>query len=124
MKHRLPPERLDLIGRAPQGLDGSAVTSARQVYGSNDLLGQRTGGWRAIASDTARDPMLWFLLGTALLFAFVGERLEAAVLLAALVPILGMDAWLHWRTHASTAGLASRISATARVIRDGEAREI
>ena len=124
MRHRLPPDRVHLITLAPEGLDDARVASARQQYGSNDLVGEPTGGWRAIASDTARDPMLWFLLGTALLFAAIGDRLEAIVLAVALLPILGMDAWLHWRTQASTAGLASRIGAVARVVRNGQVREI
>jgi len=67
---------------------------------------------------------LWFLLGTAFLFAILGDRLEAIVLAVALLPILGMDAWLHWRTQASTAGLASRISADAVVVRNGQPQPV
>lgn len=52
--------------------------------------------------------MLWSLLGTSALFAFVGDRTEAAILLAALVPLFGMDARLHRRTQASLAGLFER----------------
>ena len=124
MQHRLPQERLHLIGLHPGGLDDVAVSAARQLYGNNDLLGQPVAGWRAIATDTARDPMLWFLIGTALLFAFIGDRLEAILLAVALLPILGMDAWLHWRTQASTASLASRISAEARVLRNGQLQQV
>jgi len=124
MQHRPPPERLHLLGLDQGGLDDAAVVAARHRYGSNDLLGQPVGGWRAIATDTARDPMLWFLLGTALLFASLGDRLEAIVLAVALLPILGMDAWLHWRTQASTAGLASRISAAATVVRNGQSQRV
>ena len=40
-------------------------------------------------------------------------------MLVALAPLLGMDAWLHRRTTASTAGLASRLASSARVLRDG-----
>ena len=124
MQHRLPPERLHLLGLGADGLDDAAIAAARQRYGDNDLLGQPVAGWRAIATDTARDPMLWFLIATALLFAFIGDRLEAIVLAVALLPILGMDAWLHWRTQASTAGLASRISAEARVLRNGQLQQV
>lgn len=124
MSHRLPPERLHLLGLDCGGLDAGAVAASRQRYGSNDLVGQPVAGWRSVARDTARDPMLWFLLGTALLFALIGDWPEAAVLAVALLPILGMDAWLHWRTQASTAGLAGRISAEARVVRDGQLRQV
>lgn len=124
MQHRLPPERLDLISLGSDGLGEAMVAAARLRYGSNDLLGRPVADWRAVASNTARDPMLWFLLGTALLFALLGDRLEAIVLAVALLPILGMDAWLHWRTQASTAGLANRISAEARVLRDGRLQQV
>lgn len=64
--------------------------------------------------------MLWFLLGTSALFAVVGEFTEAFILLVALIPFLGMDAYLHRRTQASTAGLSSRLAAQAVVMRDGQ----
>ncbi|MCU0773957.1 MAG: cation-transporting P-type ATPase [Ideonella sp.] len=103
---------------ADQGLD-SAQVAAQRVHGFNDIVVDAGAGWRELARDTARDPMLWFLVGTAALFAVVGDTAEALTLLAALVPLVGMDAFLHQRTRASTAGLASRLAATARVLRDG-----
>jgi Ca2+-transporting ATPase len=63
--------------------------------------------------------MVWFLLGTSVLFAFVGEWTEAIIMLVALLPFLGMDAFLHRRTHASTAGLSSRLASVASVLRNG-----
>ena len=63
--------------------------------------------------------MLWFLLATSGLFAVIGDLTEALVLLAAVVPLAGMDLYLNRRTRASTAGLASRLAQQARVWRDG-----
>ena len=48
--------------------------------------------------DTARDPMLWFLLGMAVLFIFLGDTIEAAILFVAVIPLIGMDLYLHRRT--------------------------
>ena len=42
--------------------------------------------------------MLWFLAGVSGLYAGVGELKEAVTLLVAIVPLIGMDAFLHWRT--------------------------
>lgn len=64
--------------------------------------------------------MIWFLVGTSLLFAWLKDFVEATVLAAAVLPLLGMDAYLHRRTQASTEGLAGRLSSTATVVRDGE----
>ena len=63
--------------------------------------------------------MVWFLAATALLFALLGDYAEAGVLGLALVPIMGMDAYLHRRTQTTTEGFAGRLATTARVVREG-----
>ena len=63
--------------------------------------------------------MLWFLIGVASLYLGLGELPEAATLAVAIIPLVGMDAVLHWRTRASTEGLASRLATVATVYRDG-----
>ncbi|PUB08464.1 Ca2+-transporting ATPase [Yoonia sediminilitoris] len=68
--------------------------------------------------------MIWFLIGTAVLFIWLGDLTEAAVLGAALIPIAGMDAYLHRRTQASTEGLRARLASQARVLRDGREKDV
>lgn len=123
LRRPLPPERLTDL---PPGLDGlatNAVDGLRRRYGSNDVIEAAAHTWRDLLRDTARDPMLWFLLGTSVLFAAIGDTTEALVLLVALVPFVGMDAFLHRRTQASTQGLRSRLASEATVLRDG-ARQV
>ncbi len=103
-----------------EGLTEVQVAAARQRHGYNDVVPQAAAGWLVVARDTARDPMPWFLLVTSALFVVLGQLAEALTLVAAMVPLLGMDAWLHRRTLASTAGLASRLASTARTLRDGQ----
>ena len=117
MGRAIPGARLAGLESAARGLNGAELAERRR-YGANDILAEDAGRWRALLGETLGDPMLWFLLGTALLFALLGDRAEALTLLLAVVPLLGMDAWLHRRTQASTAGLASRLAGTARVLRD------
>lgn len=115
-----PAERLLPCGLPAQaGLSRDQAVAARRAFGANEIIPEATSGWRAVARSTASDPMLWFLLVTSALFAGVGQLREAATLGLAVVPLLGMDAWLHRRTLASTAGLASRMASTARTLRDG-----
>ncbi|WP_395703724.1 cation-translocating P-type ATPase [Aquabacterium sp.] len=106
------------------GLSTAQVAEARRTFGHNDIVAQAASGWWVVARDTARDPMLWFLLLTAGLFGLLGQAAESLTLLVALVPLLGMDAFLHRRTSASSAGLASRLASTARVLRDGQWQDI
>lgn len=123
MRRAIPGERLAGLESPARGLNGAELAERRR-YGANDILAEDAGRWRALLGETLGDPMLWFLLGTALLFALLGDRAEALTLLLAVVPLLGMDAWLHRRTQASTAGLASRLAGTARVLRDGVEQRI
>ncbi|MBJ7573852.1 HAD-IC family P-type ATPase [Luteimonas sp. MC1828] len=101
------------------GLRSEQVAARRRRFGDNDVAEATPRRWWTAAAASARDPMLWFLLVVSLLFLALGDRAEALVLLLAIVPLLGMDAWLHRRTQASTEGLASRLAAEARVLRDG-----
>ena len=115
---RLPPLRVDDAGLT------TAMVEAQRRHGFNDIVAEASSGWLAIALDTARDPMLWFLVLTAGLFGLVGQVSEALTLLMATMPLVGMDAFLHRRTMASSAGLASRLASSARVLRDGRWRDI
>ncbi|MEZ5561238.1 MAG: cation-transporting P-type ATPase [Pseudomonadales bacterium] len=118
MLRRIPTDRLtDLIPGS--GLTADEVTARRRVYGTNQILESVKKGWRDLARDTARDPMLWFLLATSGMFAITGDHVESTVLLLALLPIIGMDAFLHRRTRAATAGLSSLLATHATVLRAG-----
>ncbi len=102
-----------------QGLTTPEAAARRARHGANDVVEVARHPWWTLAGDTARDPMLWFLVTTSALYAGIGEKMEAATLAAAIVPLAAMDAYLHRRTSASTAGLRSRLAARARVVRDG-----
>lgn len=121
--HHVPLERLPVFASEAAGLTAAQVHAQRR-YGFNDIVAPSRSGWLMVARDTARDPMLWFLVLTAALFAFLGQLAESLTLLAATGPLLGMDAYLHRRTMASSAGLASRLASSARVLRDGRWQEI
>lgn len=119
MRARIPTERLADLLDGERGLTSAEAGSLRVRHGANDIVEAAPATLWMLARDTLRDPMLWFLLGTAALFLWLGDRLEALILLFALVPLIGMDAFLHRRTQASTQGLASRLASTARTLRDG-----
>jgi Ca2+-transporting ATPase len=117
-QRRVPLDRLPALPDAHAGLS-SAQVDAQRLLGFNDIVLGEGVGWRGVLRDSLRDPMLWFLLLTAALFALLRQWGEALSLLVAIVPLLGMDAYLHRRTQASSAGLASRLANSARVLRDG-----
>lgn len=119
MIRQVPLDRLDGLQNLAQGLTSTEVNARFALYGGNQILEVAPGGWWQLLLETLKDPMLWFLLGTSVVFGLVGQRTEAAVLLAALLPLLGMDAYLLRRTRASIEGLSSRLTTSAVVLRDG-----
>lgn len=124
MRRSFPTSRLQGLADTQRGLTTAEALYRRQQYGANAILEPSSSGWRDIVRDTAHDPMVWFLLGTALLFAWLGDIAEAAVLAVALLPIVGMDAYLHRRTQATTEGLSGRLASRAQVDRDGATIDI
>ncbi len=123
MMHNFPEDRLQGLDSPSEGLTPSEAAVRLERFGPNRIVETGARGWAAVMKDTLRDPMLWFLLSTSGLFAVAGEWTEAVILLVALIPFFGMDAFLHRRTQASTEGLSSLLVTDVRVLRGGaEAR--
>lgn len=68
--------------------------------------------------------MIWFLVGIGTIFLITGEIGDAITLFVAILPLLLMDAVLHWRTQASTASLKGQLSSAVKVIRNSKEIEI
>ncbi|HET7504124.1 MAG TPA: cation-transporting P-type ATPase [Kofleriaceae bacterium] len=119
MKHALPLERVHGLVTAEHGLSSGEVIERRRRFGRNDIVESVGSPGKELARETARDPMIWFLVGTAVLYAMLGQWSEAVTLLVSIAPLAGMDAYLHHRTQASTQGLRGLTADTARVVRDG-----
>ncbi len=68
--------------------------------------------------------MLAFLLATGALYAALGERAEAWVLLLSAIPLIAMDAILHRRTQASLAGLRRHLVVASTVVREGRPQAV
>lgn len=125
MKRELPEDRRALLH--PEDRRGISQIQAVQLtarFGANRIAEHQAKSVGEIAGDTARDPMLWFLAATSVLFALLGQFTDTVVLLLAIVPLVGMDFYLHRRTEASIRGLSSALAADACVIRDGAERQL
>ena len=110
---------MDSPSLVPIGLTTEQVQRLRASCGYNDIVYQPTNRWLTVLRDSLKDPMIWFLLGSGVLFSLLGQHIESVVLLLAILPLLVMDVVLHRRTAASSAGLASRLAKSAQVLRDG-----
>lgn len=124
MHHPIPTERLTGLLDPRAGLDDDEVVRRRQQFGGNDIVPHQAGGWWPVLRDALGDPMVWFLVVASGLYAWMGDRVESTILAIALVPILGMDLWLHRRTRASTEGLAGQLEPRAFVSRHAHVGDI
>jgi Ca2+-transporting ATPase len=125
MKRALPEERADLL-RMPstEGLDDADIEAMRVRYGTNLIAEQPPRSIAKLARDTARDPMIWFLVVTSGLFGLIGQYTDMAILLLAILPLIGMDLYLHRRTQASIEGLKSVLAYSANVLRSGSIQHV
>jgi Ca2+-transporting ATPase len=73
---------------------------------------------------TAADPMAIMLAAAAAVYYALGERTDAYVLFAAIVPVLAVDVILEARSRTALKKLAGVVAPRARVIRDGREFEI
>lgn len=120
MRRELPPERLSLLRPNDRGgVSGGQAEALRRQFGTNVIAERPARSFRDVAGDTAMDPMLWFLAATSAGFAVLGQTLDAVVLVLAIIPIMGMDFYLHRRTEASLKGFTSALATHATAMRDG-----
>ena len=124
MRRLLPFRRITGLRTAARGLSTREVQERQRQYGANLIVETPPSTCWGLLRDTAQDPMIWFLLGTSLVYAGLGNYAEAFTLGMATVPVVGMDAFLHRRTQASTQGLATRLATRATVVRDGVTQTI
>jgi len=101
------------------GLDDAGTEAARQVFGPNLIAEQPAGTIAKLVRETVADPMIWFLLATSGIFGLTGQYTDMVILLVAILPLFGMDFYLHRRTQASIEGLRSVLATSANVLRNG-----
>ncbi len=106
------------------GLSEGQVSSQRSRFGSNKIIETPDNPLLEIFFDTVKDPMIWFLVGIGCIFLIAGEISDALTLFIAVLPLVFMDAFLHWRTQASTATLKKELSSRVKVIRNAKESEI
>lgn len=113
-------ETLKDLSPRNEGLSEAEVAAQISRYGKNEIVEVTGNPWIELALDTLKDPMIWFLLGIGTVFILVGDTSEAIVLFIAILPLLLMDAILHWRTQASTSSLKGQLTSQVTALRAGK----
>ncbi|HVV69263.1 MAG TPA: cation-transporting P-type ATPase [Gammaproteobacteria bacterium] len=119
MQRQIPVDRMQTLS-SDWNLSDKEVAARTIQYGSNNIIGVRSNKWRELVLETIKDPMIWFLVTTGILFAVLKNYNQALILLLATIPLIVMDAFLHWRTEVSTRSLSNQLTTSAFVIRNNQ----
>jgi len=103
-----------------RGLTESEVSASRERYGANELPTSGKRGLLADALELVREPMSLLLLACGGIYAAVGDRQEAGMLLGFVIFIMGLTLFQERKTGRALAALRDLASPRALVIRDGE----
>ncbi|HSN91115.1 MAG TPA: cation-transporting P-type ATPase [Anaeromyxobacteraceae bacterium] len=118
------------MGSAAEATRGSAGLSPEEArerlarYGPNRLVGADRWVFLREGLGILADPMAIMLAVAAAAYLALGETRDGVILLAALVPVLGVDVALEVRSRRALRALAAAVRPRATVIRGGAAVEI
>ncbi|MGH9443268.1 MAG: cation-translocating P-type ATPase [Thermoanaerobaculia bacterium] len=101
------------------GLSGAEAAKRLTVHGPNRFVPSGRSATAGEILRTLADPMGIMLLAASALAFAAGEKRDAFVLLAALVPVLAVDVLLESRSRSALKKLAAAVSPRATVVRDG-----
>lgn len=124
MKKKVSFKNLKTVNLKSSGLSETEYSQQLESFGPNEIVERIGNPWIELLIDTIKDPMVWFLIGIALIFYIIGDYKEAIILSLATIPLIFMDAFLHWRTQASTSSLRDQLSSKVQVIRNGVQQEV
>jgi P-type Ca2+ transporter type 2C len=108
----------------PAGLSSAEAARRLAAIGPNILVRESRAAAAREFLRTLADPMAVMLAVAAAVYYALGQTTEAAVLLGAIVPVLGVDVILEARSRAALRELARAVAPRVRALRDGRETEV
>ena len=115
---------VELDIREAAGLPEEEAARRLAEDGFNELPSARRRHVLAIALDVVREPMLLLLLAVGIVYFALGDKKQAAVLLAFVAVVIGIAFYQERKTERALEALRDLSSPRANVIRDGELKRI
>jgi P-type Ca2+ transporter type 2C len=110
--------------RKPQGLTEVEAADRLRRDGPNELPSAKRKGWLAVFAEVVREPMLALLLACGVVYVLLGDKGEAAMLLAFVAVIIGISVSQTQKAERTLDELRDLSAAKAIVIRGGLERQI
>lgn len=92
--------------------------------GYNEQLSQKKQSLLAILWNVLREPMLLLLLGTGIIYLFLGEKNDALMLLFSVFVVVGLTLYQERKTERALEALKNLSSPRALVFRDGKQKRV
>jgi Ca2+-transporting ATPase len=123
--HTMAPEQvLEALGTGAAGLDLGAAQARLEQYGPNELAaGKKISVWSILLRQFANLLILILLAATVISF-FLGEHLDAYVILAIVLACVGLGFFQEYRAEQAAAALAKLAAPVATVVREGQEQSI
>ncbi len=106
------------------GLSESTALSKIKKEGYNELPSQKNKNIFIIFFEVVREPMLLLLIGSGLVYLFLGEPKDALMLLTFVFVVVGITFYQERKTERALEALRNISSPRALVIRDGQQKRI
>jgi Mg2+-importing ATPase len=112
------------LGSSPEGLRSSDADERRGRLGPNLLVQGRRTDLPALIIGQLASPIVLILLAATVLAAFLGDAGDAAIVLAIVAVSAAIGVWQEHGASQAVKQLLAQVATRARVLRDGQVREI
>ena len=123
--HTMAPEQvLEALETGPAGLDRDAAQARLERYGPNELAaGKKISAWSILLRQFA-NLLIVILLAATVISLFLGEHLDAYVILAIVLACVVLGFVQEYRAEKAAAALQKLAAPVATVVRDGKEQSI
>lgn len=106
------------------GLTSAEAKELQEKFGKNELTSQKKQSFFIKVLHIIREPMFLLLITAALIYFFLGEPRDGAIMLIFVVGIISIDVIQEWKTDKTLSALRDLSAPQITVIRDGEEKVI
>jgi len=109
-----------IIDKNYRGLTSAQARSLLEKYGENSRPVVKGKTWLSRLFGIVGEPMILLLLAASAVYFFIGDKLEAIILLCSLIPILAMEFFQETKTDEAVRALDKMLVQFTEVFRDGK----
>lgn len=117
-------EVLKKLEISEKGLSSEEAKERLESVGPNMLeVEEGAGAWKLMIRQL-NNPLIYLLTGAAVLSLFIGHRIDAAVIASVILLNTLLGFFQEWKAEGAIKALKEMVSPQARVLRDGEVKEV